>query len=369
MTKGKSPITPIRLAKSRILRRCLGAYLSQSRRVWNHLPASLRGCSVGRAYGRHLHALVRLHADRRQSFGTFFLRNRAELELLRLLLDQKVHGSNVNISVLACSKGAEVYSILWAIHSARPDLRLTVHALDISHEILEFAQRGVYLRNDADVVKAPHAQDVAQTGDVNWNTQRDQIASIFERMTDAEAKAMFDIEGDHARVRSSLRVGIIWLRGNAEDPQLVGALGPQDIVVANRFLCHMQPQAADRCLRNIVQLVKPGGYLFVSGIDLDVRTRVAREMGWRPIANLMREIHEGDASLRNGWPLEYWGLEPFCADRPDWRIRYASVFQIGESPDSGSATMHNGAQIQPLEFSKCAGTGCAQGLLGSNQGD
>jgi hypothetical protein len=41
-------------------------------------------------------------------------------------------------------------------------------------------------------------------------------------------------------------------------------------------------------------------------------------------------VHEGDSSLINGWPLDYWGVEPFCDDRSDWKIRYASVFQISE---------------------------------------
>ena len=85
------------------------------------------------------------------------------------------------------------------------------------------------------------------------------------------------------------------------------------------------------CVRNIARLVKPGGYLFVSGVDLDVRTRVARGMGWKPVMDLMREIHEGDPSLRVRWPVDYTGLEPFCDVRPDWKIRYASVFQIGET--------------------------------------
>ena len=93
------------------------------------------------------------------------------------------------------------------------------------------------------------------------------------------------------------------------------------------------------CLRNIARLVKPGGHLFVSGIDLDVRTRVARGMGWKPVTDLIRDIHEGDPSLRRGWPLEYWGLEPFCDDRSDWKIRYASVFQIGEAPLEISETL------------------------------
>jgi hypothetical protein len=94
----------------------------------------------------------------------------------------------------------------------------------------------------------------------------------------------------------------------------------------------MEPAAAERCLRNIARLVEPNGHLFVSGIDLDVRTRLAQEMGLKPVADLIKEIHEGDPSLRQGWPLEYWGLEPFWDDRTDWKFRYASVFQIGEGP-------------------------------------
>jgi hypothetical protein len=102
-------------------------------------------------------------------------------------------------------------------------------------------------------------------------------------------------------------------------------------VVANRFLCHTQPEEAEACLRNLARLVKPRGYLFVSGVDLNVRTEVAQELGWTPVSELIREIHDGDRSLREGWLLQYWGLEPFQKDRPDWMIRYASVFQISEA--------------------------------------
>ena len=309
----------------------MGFYLSQSRRVWNHLPDSIRRLSVGRLYGRHLHTLVRLHADRKQYFATFFLRNRAELELMRRLADKNRHGSELRIVVLACSKGAEVYSIVWAVRSARPDLRLKIHAVDISQEIVNFAAMGIYSFTDPDAVKAARYEGAADCGDVTWNTCRDQLTSIFERMTGEEVAAMFEVDGDQARIRPRLKEGITWLRGDAGDPELLDVLGPQDIVVANRFLCHMRPAAAEKCLRNIGRLVKPGGYLFVSGIDLQVRTRVAREMGWNPILDLMREIHEGDPSLKCGWPLEYWGLEPFSDNRPDWKLRYASAFQIGRA--------------------------------------
>lgn len=298
---------------SKIFRRVVRTSIG---RIWIHLPAFLRSSSLGLAYGRLVHALILRHAERAQSFGTFFLRNKAELELMRRLLDRNAPGSGLRISVLACSKGAEVYSILWTIRSARPDLRLTVHAVDVDQEILEFAERGVYSRRSDGI----------------GNTFRDQEGSIFERLADAEMEAMFEVEDGLARVRPWLKDGIIWLRRDAGDPELIGVLGGQDVVVANRFLCHMKPIAAERCLRNIARLVKPGGYLFFSGIDLDVRTKVARAMGWKPVTELMREIHEGDPSLRERWPLEYPGLEPFRDSRRDWKIRYASVFQIGGTP-------------------------------------
>jgi hypothetical protein len=40
-------------------------------------------------------------------------------------------------------------------------------------------------------------------------------------------------------------------------------------------------------------------------------------LGWKPVADLIKETHEGDPSLRQGWPQEYWGLEPFWDDRFD----------------------------------------------------
>jgi SAM-dependent methyltransferase len=125
-----------------------------------------------------------------------------------------------------------------------------------------------------------------------------------------------------------LKEGITWHERDAADPALVDVLGLQDIVVANRFLCHMEPPDAERSLRSIARLVAPGGYLFVSGVDLDIRAKVARDLGWRPVPELLEEMHDGDPSLRNSWPWGYWGLEPLDRMKPDWRMRYASAFRL-----------------------------------------
>ena len=91
---------------------------------------------------------------------------------------------------------------------------------------------------------------------------------------------------------------IHWHVGDAGDPDLLDMVGSQDIVVANNFICHMVPSEAEKCLRNIARVVRPGGYLFVSGIDLDVRTQVACDLGWEPLQELLEEVHEGDPYLK-----------------------------------------------------------------------
>src|SRR5712692_5456531 len=253
-----------RMVKLRILGKSpVGAYLRLNGWIWNHLPPFFTTLRPIHSYGIFLNVLVRLRADRRFYFGTFFLRNRPQLELIRRLADQKSKGSTLKISVLACSNGAEVYSILWTIRSARPDLKVIMHAMDVSKEILEVAQKGVYSLKAPELVEAP----------------------IFARMHVEEMQEMFDSdrEVDQVKIKSWIKEGIVWLLGGGGDLEILNVLGPQDMVVANNFLCHMDPPDAERCLRNIARMVNPGGYLFTSGIDLDIRTKVALDLGWKPV--------------------------------------------------------------------------------------
>ena len=108
--------------------------------------------------------------------------------------------------------------------------------MGISKEIVSFAEKGIYAPDTSQMVNA----------------------SIFERLTEAEMVEMFDWEEDEAKVKLWLREGITWQLGDAADPELINILGPQDMVVASNFLCHMAPADAEKCLGNIARLVNAG---------------------------------------------------------------------------------------------------------------
>jgi chemotaxis methyl-accepting protein methylase len=305
------------------------AFLRLNQRVWNDLPLPLTAVAPIRLYGYFLHRLARIQGVRAQALNTFFLRNRPQLELVRRVLDRKSKSDPVRVAVLGCSLGAEAYSVAWRIRSARPDLKLVLHAVDISKEAVEFAKRGAY----------PLAVEPADTathdrrGAGGWRLDRPDSEltgeEIFERLTPMEMEEFFDRDGDTVTIKSWIRDGIAWHVGDVTEPGILDALGLQDVVVANNFLCHMGDSEAERALRNIARLVAPQGYLIVSGIDLDVRTKVACGLGWKPVDELLEEIHEGDPCLRRLWPCHYAGLEPLDKSRQDWRIRYAATFQLG----------------------------------------
>jgi SAM-dependent methyltransferase len=316
-----SPMSAI-LERAPTLRICgkspVGAFLRANEWAWKHIPVSLIGRWPVRSSGHFLHSLVRRWATRRHYTGTFFLRNRPQLELIRRLLSrQRDEASPLAIAVLGCSNGAEVYSILATLRSARLGQTIVMHAVDISPEVLEVAQQGVYSASSSQLVGAP----------------------IFERMTTAEIEAMFDRDGETLSVKPWIRTGIDWRLADATAPETLALIGLQDLVVANNFLCHMSADDAERCLRGLARLVKPEGYLVVSGVDVDVRTRVARDLGWQPVEELLEETHDGDSAVRNDWPAQYWGLEPLDHTRHDWRLRYAAVFQLpSRAADASSPT-------------------------------
>jgi SAM-dependent methyltransferase/mannose-6-phosphate isomerase-like protein (cupin superfamily) len=307
-----------RLLRKKILGKSpVNAFLGLHRRLWSRLPATLNARGPVRSYGDLVHTLARMQNVRGQAHSTYFLRNRPQLELIQRLAARAAKSGVLTVAVLGCSTGAEAYSIAWAIRSVHPDLKLILHAVDISPSVVATGKVGAYsIKTDT-----------------------------FDRVSKSEINQLFNRNEDVLTVKPWLKEGIEWRVGDAMEPEIVDALGSLDIVVANNFLCHMNPRMAERCLRNIARLVRPHGYLMASGVDLDVRTRVADELGWQPLPELLEEIHEGDPVMTAHWPWHYGGLEPLNKKRPDWGRRYATIFNISPTDENGDDVA--GASVKP----------------------
>jgi chemotaxis methyl-accepting protein methylase/mannose-6-phosphate isomerase-like protein (cupin superfamily) len=305
-------------------------------RLWRSLPDWFSRLWPVRSYGDLLHSWARRYRFRSQAPTTYFLRNRPQLELIKRLIERRPEADPLRVAVLGCSTGVEAYSIAWRIRSARPDLKLTLMAADISKRAVEFGARGKYS------LVVPEFTD----------------SNVFERMNASEMLELFDRDGDSVTVKSWIRDSIQWQVGDVADREAIDALGSQgsqDIVIANNFLCHMSPLMAESCLRNIARLVRPCGYLFVSGVDLDVRARVAADLGWSPVEELLEDIHDGDPSNRNIWPFHYAGLEPLNKGRQDWKHRYAATFQVlpSDKKVSDSLNPDNSGKVAMARESTC----------------
>ncbi len=293
------------LARSKFLRTRIGTpFFEANRRLWPLLPTALAERRPFVAYGRFLHYLARLRQERKQSDWTCFLRNRAEIDYIGALGRAAPDGARFSIAILGCSSGAEAYSAAFALRDSLDRIELKICASDISPANIAKATAGVYPRGGPET----------------------------EALSPAEIEALFEPSNGGLSVRPRWRTPIEWSVIDALSPNLAAALGQHDLVIANKFLCHMAPEVAARCFMNIYAMLKSGGVLMVSGVDLDVRSAVAHELGLVPDIDAIEALHNGDVTVRKDWPFEYYGLEPLDRRRKDWAHRYASAFRKdGES--------------------------------------
>jgi SAM-dependent methyltransferase len=226
-----------------------------------------------------------------------------QLELVRDLVLEGTRRAPVKIASVGCSTGAELYSTLWLIRTARPTQDVQALGIDMAEECVQAASRGVY---PCRVV---------------------EVAAISE----ARHEGLFTRQGKTLVVQDWLKEAITWAVGDACSPDLATRFGRHDVVLANNFLFQMSPERSEPCLRNVARLVAPNGYLVVSGVDLGLRGRILGELGFVPITAKCEEIHAAE-DVHAAWPLRFWGLEPIDRTRQDWATRYTTVFRLPAKP-------------------------------------
>lgn len=280
-------------------------------KLWDRLPTGLQEQPPAKYVNHLIHSLSRKLSSRKESHAapttTRFRRYPPLLLTVAELIEDLPYGHTVRLCVMGCSTGAEVYSVLWAVRKARPDLKVMTVGVDLSAPAVEKAKTGRYVSKDNELKGFP---------DRLWTE-------------------LFDICESELTIKQSLREGIEWVVGDVREDELAARLGLQDIVIANNFLIFMKEREAARCLRKIVKLIKPGGLLLCRGVDLDVREKVAQQFCLQPISLRIEELHEINKRERRGWPWEFWGLEPLDKTRKDWMRRYATIFQVPARPRSG----------------------------------
>lgn len=288
----------------------LGRVLRRTRPLWAHLPESVLATRPMRRLGHFIYDHYVRDTKRNQTHQTRFMRNIPQLEVLRNLAAKSPQGATLRVASIGCSTGAELYSALWVIRSARRDLRIVATGVDISPDVIEVARHGVY-----------RAQASAGEAELENTGQRAVPAEDLDALG-----GMLEPRPDGTfRILDWLRDGVDWATGDASDPQLMARLGRRDLVLACNFLGPMQDPLAEACLRNVAQLVGPNGILVVDGVDLDLKSRVMPTLGLTPLTDRIEETHIADPTKRD-WPWTRWSHEPFDRLRPDWRFRYATIF-------------------------------------------
>ena len=101
---------------------------------WNGLPTRVRSWKRTQDLGRRIHRRARRVQPRGGGCFTRFFRNVPQLELVRDLVLERVPGAPVKILSLGCSTGAELYSILWLIRTARPTQAVEALGIDTAEE-------------------------------------------------------------------------------------------------------------------------------------------------------------------------------------------------------------------------------------------
>lgn len=280
-----------------LARRAAGSML----RLANRLPlANLALLPYFRARHR---ALLRV-ADRSNAHTyTSFYRSPAQLDALCGPVLEHLLGARrgpLSILVFAGSTGAEAYTLASELSFRYPDLDFGIHASDLHAETVAKAQSATYT-----------LAEITQGLEV----PRDFIERTFDR------------NGEDYLVKPHIRARVRFETADLLAPGLGARFQPADIVVAQNVLFHMPEAMARRAFAQVLAVLRPGGVLFIDGMELDMRVELTRRAGLRPLDYRVREIYQySRRHIPENWWDIYYGNEPYSPLATERLRRYATIF-------------------------------------------
>jgi chemotaxis protein methyltransferase CheR len=256
-------------------------------------------------YGVLKHTWLLATCDRTQSHTyTCFLRTPSQLEAVAgpvlEFLGGRALGRPLEILVLACSNGAEAYTLASFLSKRLPDVDFRITAADLHQEMVESARAASYSEDEALQSQYVRPDFIAQT---------------------------FDKVGERYVVKPEIRARVSFTQANLLDTELSKKLASADIVTAQNVLFHLKPNDARKAFDNIVKLLKPKSVLLVDGMDQPLRTELTLRHGLEPLDFKIKDIYqESRVHTPLDWWRYYWGSEPYSPFRRDRVRRYCTVF-------------------------------------------
>ena len=246
------------------------------------------------------------------SHTTVFLRNRPQLEeLVGALLPHVWPDAAADWRMLVCggSIGCEVFSLLVALREFGPGggerLAATALSIDIAEAVTARGRAGRFPQEnfaplfglEGGMPEAMRARwFTAEEGGAFWRPRPELRAAAEFRTLDLLAEPL----ADHF-----------------------------DLVACQNVLTHLERPAATVLLDRLLARAKPRAVFVCSGVDLDLKPRIAAA-GFRPWTGRLEEIHDAFAThrmhYRENRGQHYFELEDIDRARPGWQARYSTLF-------------------------------------------
>jgi hypothetical protein len=238
---------------------------------------------------------------------TRFFRNHPQLlALTRAVASIWPAGSELDVLHVGGSVGCEALSFAIMMKEREPGYSLRVTSTDVDGKALEYGRRSRY--------SAEWFEPILGEGGMPADTRA--------RWFTVESQDGQPVHAPARQVAESLTFAFLDI---ASPARAITA----DIVFCNNVLVHMERPMAERCLQNVLRMLRSPALLVCGGMDLDLRPSI-RSAGLRPITDSIREIHEAWAANRHHYRHDrgayYFELEDLDERRPDWVTRYASIF-------------------------------------------
>jgi chemotaxis methyl-accepting protein methylase len=277
-----------------------------ARSIYRFLRSDLYFGLLHRPIGRAKHRALLENSPRDDAHTyTCFCRSPGQLDALAgPVIDRFLArgGKRLVINLFAASNGAEPYTIASELSYRRPQLDFTLVASELHPELVATAQQATYTM-----------EEITQGQPVPPGF----LSRTFDRWEDGR----YVVKPQH-------RQRVSFQQADLLSPELPEKFAPADVVFAQNVLFHLRPALARQAFANLVRMVRPGGQLFLDGMELDMRVELTRQAGLEPLDYEVRRIYQ-DARRHvpeNWWDF-YYGSEPYSYLTADRTRRYCTIFE------------------------------------------